>query len=88
MKKVDSDVDARILRLTLINGDKISGTVNIKRNMGHDRVSDLLANNQEQFIVLMNAHLNERGSEKPVRHKTLFINKIHIIWASPEDSER
>jgi hypothetical protein len=59
--------------------------VNINRKGGFDRVSDLVACDGEPFLVLIDATAYEAGVESPVKHKTLFVNKHHIIWASPEE---
>ncbi len=88
MKKNQKKVDGRILRITMINGDRINGQVNIERMPGYDRVSDLLSYNEEQFLVLMNASVSQKGIDTPVRHKVLLINKNHIIWAVPDDEEK
>ena len=87
MEDIDKTIEARILRLTMANGDQINGQVNIRRVPGYDRASDLIANNDENFLVLMNATVNSKENETSVRHKTLFVNKDHIIWAAPEDKE-
>lgn len=84
MKK---DIESRILRITMINGDKINGQINIRRKHGHDRASDHISDKEEQFLVLMNASVNQVGSDSIIRHKTLFINKNHIIWAAPDENE-
>ncbi len=88
MKKNQNKVNGRILRITMANGDRINGQVNIKRKPGYDRVSDLLLDNEEQFLVLMNASVSQTGIDTPVRHKVLFINKKHVIWAIPDDGEQ
>jgi len=80
-------IEARIVRLKLIDGTRISGQINIKRGSGFDRVSDLFTSSQEPFLVLIDATAYEAGIEKPVKHKTLFVNKNHIIWAVPEESQ-
>ena len=81
-------IEARIVRLKLIDGTRISGQINIKRGSGFDRVSDLVSSNKEPFLVLIDATAYEADVEKPVKHKTLFVNKNHIIWAVPEESQK
>ncbi|WP_367278910.1 hypothetical protein [Desulfobacula sp.] len=61
--------------------------MNINRNAGFDRVSDLVLSKQELFLVLIDANVYEVGIENPVKHKTLFVNKNHIIWASLDESQ-
>ncbi len=81
-------INSKIIRLTMNNGDQINGSVNIERNDGYDRVSDLITHNDEMFLVLMNATVHQRSAEKGIRYKTIFVNKNHIIWASPDEDER
>ena len=51
-----------------------------KLNLGHyKRISDLLKNPCEQFIVLVEVIFRE-GPEK-----TVIINKNHIVWVEPGD---
>lgn len=80
-------IESRIIRIKLIDGTSISGQVNLKREPGHDRLSDLVGNS-ESFLIVINATLNEVGLDNPIRHKTIFVNKDHIIFATPEESEK
>jgi len=80
-------IEAQIVRLKLIDGTRINGQINIKRGPGFDRISDLVASDKEPFWVLIDVTAYEAGTENPVNHKTLFINKSHIIWAVPEESQ-
>jgi len=82
------EIDVRIIRIKLIDGTSINGQVNLKREPGHDRLSDLIGSNRENFLVVINATINEVGLDNPVRHKTIFVNKDHIIFATPEESEK
>ena len=34
------------------------------------------------------ATLYDKELENPARHKTLFINKTHILWATPEENQK
>lgn len=88
MENIDKQIETRILRLTMVNGDRINGQVNIKRLPGENRASDIVAHPKEQFLILMNATVNVKDMETPVRHRVLFVNKDHIIWAAPDENER
>ncbi len=82
------EVDSRTIRIQLVSGSKISGQINIKRNDGHDRLSDLISNDIESFLVVFDATLHQADLENPVRHKTMFINKDHIEFATSDDTQR
>ena len=81
------EIKDRIIRIKLIDGSKVNGRVNINRNAGFNRLSDLVASDLEPFLILIDATVYEEGIENPVKYKTLFVNKIHIIWATPDDSQ-
>lgn len=72
-----------IIRIKLMDGSKINGRVNINRNQGFDRLSDLVTSQEDLFLIVMDATLYEADIENPVRHKTIFVNKNHIVWAVP-----
>jgi len=88
-KTVIKKVHSRIIRLKLSDGSSITGQINISRNPSYeyDRLSDLLTQSQDNFLVLFSASMNSPEYEKPIRYKTIFINKRHIIWAVPEDRQ-
>lgn len=77
----------RIVRLETINGYTITGQVNISHEPGYDRLSDLLRNNNEGFLVLMNSTMIHEKLEKPVKYKTLLVNRNHIVWVAPNDDQ-
>ena len=78
----------RIIRIKLIDGSDINGRININIDDGFDRLSDLVVNDREPFLVIINATVHEKDFEKPIKYKTLFLNKRHIIWAAPEESQK
>ena len=79
-------IDSRIIILKLIDGSLVNGQVNINRDPQYDRVSDLVTSNREPFLILFNVTVNHPELENIVKHTTLFVNKSHIIWASPDKS--
>ncbi len=81
-------VQGRIVRLKLIDGSLVNGQVNINRNPGYDRLSDLVGNPEDPFLVLFNVTLYDSTADNPSRHKTLFVNKTHIIWAEPDEDQK
>ncbi len=83
----DKDVKHRIIRLKLIDGTTISGQVNINRDPGYDRLSDMVVSYREPFLVLFSVTVNHKSMDTPVNHKTLFINKSHILWATPDEDQ-
>ncbi len=87
--EIEKEIISRIVRIKMIDGSTVNGQVNIKRDPGHDRLSDLLENTNEPFLVVFDATLNEVGTDKnPIRHKTIFINKNQITFATPDEDQQ
>ncbi len=80
-------IENRIIRLETINGCTITGQTNINRGPGYNRLSDLVANNDENFIVLVNATMTHEKLGEPIKHKTLLVNRDHIVWVAPDESQ-
>jgi hypothetical protein len=89
-KKVEKDkeVKDRIIRLRLTDGTMINGQININRDHGYDRLSDLVANYREPFLIIYNVTVHLVHMDTPIRHKALFINKDHIVWAEPDEDQK
>ena len=81
------EIKDRNIRIKLIDGSQINGQVNINRSSQYNRLSDLIASDREPFLVIANATVNYTDFENPITHKTLFVNKNHIIWASPDETQ-
>ena len=84
----DRDVKARIIRLRLVDGTQVNGQININREQDYDRLSDLIANDREPFLILYNVMVHHGNIDNPIRHKALFINKDHILWAEPDEDQK
>ncbi len=84
----DKDMENRIIRLRLVDGTLVNGQVNINRSQGYDRLSDLVADHREPFLIVHNVTVHHGNIDNPVRHKSLFINKNHIVWAEPDDDQK
>ncbi len=82
------EVENRTIRIKLVDGTLINGQVNIGRDPSHDRLSDLLGNHKDPFMIVYNAILYETGLDNPVKHKTIFINKGQIMYATPDDDQK
>lgn len=80
-------INPRILRLRLTDGAFVTGQVNINRNPGYERVSDILTVNTEKFIVMIGVTVKREDQEFPIRYETLFVNRDHIIWAAPDEDQ-
>ncbi len=80
----------RIIRLKLIDKTLITGQINLNRSSinEHDRLSDLLTQNSDQFLVVFAATEMRDDLEQGIKHKTIFINKNHILWATPEEYQK
>ncbi len=85
---LDKELNNRIIRLKLVDGSRVNGQININRDQGYDRLSDLVANYREPFLILYNVTVHQKDIDNPVKHKTLFINKDHIIWAEPDAGQK
>lgn len=81
-------VNERIIRLKLADGTLVNGQVNINRDHGYDRLSDLVVNYKEPFLILYNVTVHQTTLDNPVKHKTLFVNKRHILWAEPDEDQK
>ncbi len=88
MTSEPQNLNSRIIRIELISGDQINGQVNIDRSPGHDRVSDLIGSSADPFLVVYDATLHRPGADTPIRHKTIFVNKSHILWATPDNDQK
>ena len=82
------DVKARIIRLKLVDGTVMNGHVNINRDHGYDRLSDLITNPRDHFLIMYDVTVHPGNIDNPIRYKTLFINKRHIMWAEPDTDLR
>ncbi|WP_299983713.1 hypothetical protein [Desulfobacula sp.] len=85
---LNKEIKNRTVRIRLIDGSQVSGQVNINRDPGYDRASDLVTSYREPFLILFDVTVNTSGLESSIKHKTLFINKSHIIWAAPDDTQK
>ena len=86
-QEVCKDINTRTIRVSLVDGTQISACVNIDRQPGYNRLSDLISSDREPFLILMNSTMYIPGLDMPEKHDTLFINKDHILWATPEDNQ-
>ena len=82
------EIKDRIIRIQLIDGSQVNGQVNLNRDPQYDRLSDLVASEREPFLILYNVTIHQADLDNPIKHKTLFVNKAHIIWASPEEDQK
>jgi len=87
-KTTEKTINNRIIRLKLVDGTQVNGQININRDKGYDRLSDLIANYHEPFLVLYNVTVHLGNIDNPVKYKTLFINKAHIMWAEPDEDQK
>jgi hypothetical protein len=66
-------IDLCKVRVKLETGEEISGNINIAEN-GCSRLSEVFTKDSSDYITLFKC---DNG------HKVMFINKRHIIWATP-----
>lgn len=85
---MQKDIIDQSIKIKLIDGTQVNAQINIKRDPGYDRLSDIVASGKEPFLILSNAISYHVELNEPVQNKTLFVNKDYILWASPvEDHE-
>jgi len=60
------------------DGSTIQGKINVAANQ---RVSDIFTKSEASFIVMVDVAYRDGVG------KILFVNKRHILWVEPEDSE-
>jgi hypothetical protein len=83
----NKDIASRIIRLKLIDGTQVNGHVNINRDRSYDRLSDLICNDQDGFLVLFGVTSYHKDIDNPVKLETLFVNKRYIVWATPDEDQ-
>jgi hypothetical protein len=86
-REPNKTIESRIIRMRLIDGTQVNGQVNLNRNTDHDRLSDLICSGQDSFLILVNVTSHHKDLDDSVRHETLFVNKSHIIWATPDEDQ-
>jgi hypothetical protein len=76
-------VESRNVVVKVSDGAIISGQVNLESESGRaDRVSDLLIQGKNRFLVVYNAQdMKVSGEEASV----IILNKDHILWVIPQD---
>jgi hypothetical protein len=75
---ISTKADYRQITVKTSDGSIIQGKINVASNQ---RVSDILTKSESPFIVMVDVSYRDGVG------KTLFVNKRHILWVEPEDSE-
>jgi hypothetical protein len=80
IKVITRKINARKITIKMVDGSLVQGKVNIY----HDeevvqRVSDIFTQVSDPFVVLFDAKAEGKGG------RVMIINKLNIIWVSPED---
>ena len=70
------------VRMKLVNGEKLFGTVNIATS-GAKRLSDMFVLRDQPFLILYDCSSGSTGS----KGRVMFVNKMHILWAEPVDEK-
>ena len=84
----NSDVKERIVRIKLNDGTLINGQVNLQRDPGYERLSDLVADQDHSFLILFNATIYDISAQNPIKRNAIFVNKNHILWVEPDEDEK
>jgi len=70
--------DYKKITVKTSDGSTIQGKITVSENQ---RVSDIFTKSEASFIVMVDVAYRDGVG------KTLFVNKRHILWVEPEDSE-
>ena len=70
--------DYRKITVKTSDGSTIQGKINVSPNQ---RVSDIFTKSEASFIVMVDVSYRDGVG------KILFVNKRHILWVEPEDSD-
>jgi len=77
-KAICTKTDYRRITVKTSDGSTIQGKINVESNQ---RVSDIFTKSEAPFIVMIDVSYRDGVG------KILFVNKRHIIWIEPEESE-
>jgi hypothetical protein len=69
--------DYKKITVKTSDGSTIQGKINVSSNQ---RVSDIFTKSEDRFIVMIDVAYRDGVG------KILFVNKRHILWVEPEDS--
>ena len=70
--------DYKKITVKTSDGSTIQGKITVSSNQ---RVSDIFTKSEAPFIVMVDVSYRDGVG------KILFVNKRHILWVEPEDSE-
>ncbi len=70
--------DYKKITVKTSDGSTIQGKITVSSNQ---RVSDIFTKTEAPFIVMIDVSYRDGVG------KILFVNKRHILWVEPEDSE-
>jgi hypothetical protein len=77
-QNISAKTDYRKITVKTSDGSTIQGKINVSSSQ---RVSDIFTKSEASFIVMVDVAYRDGVG------KTLFVNKRHILWVEPEDSE-
>jgi len=75
---IGTKTDYKKITVKTSDGSTIQGKINVSSNQ---RVSDIFTKSEDRFIVMIDVSYRDGVG------KILFVNKRHILWVEPEDSE-
>ena len=77
-RDICTKTDYKKITVKTSDGSTIQGRINVSSNQ---RVSDIFTKSEAPFIVMVDVSYRDGVG------KILFVNKRHILWVEPEDSE-
>lgn len=84
---INREINSRTLRIKLVDGSFITGHINIHRAPGFERVSDMVTESSDRFLVMFSVTIRRDDTVQPIQYKTLFVNRDHILWAAPDEDQ-
>jgi len=75
---IATKTDYKKITVKTSDGSTIQGKINVSSNQ---RVSDIFTKSEDRFIVMIDVAYRDGVG------KILFVNKRHILWIEPEESD-
>ncbi|MDP2863450.1 MAG: hypothetical protein Q8N95_11720 [Desulfobacterales bacterium] len=75
---ISTKTDYKKITVKTSDGSTIQGKINVASNQ---RVSDIFTKSEDRFIVMIDVSYRDGVG------KILFVNKRHILWVEPEESD-
>ena len=78
------DSPCHFIRLKLLDGTQLNGQVDLTRHPGFDRVTDIISNSHDPFLILDRVTIYSSDFQTREKYDVLYINKAQILWIEPK----